>query len=1847
MKYSRKYRLLSLLLVFSLMVTLLPANQVVAAAHVHTSDCYTGTLHTHDSNCDEWGSVAVKCYKCNGTGQGACRYCNNEGIIYLDRTCDGVLGPLLQETTSSSQPCTECGAYSSSTSYYYICSGCGDRISSHGYGQCGCGGGGGGSDYYNTLGEGVKHSSVSKPCNSHSYGNCTECNGEKFITRTCDWCGGNWINANCIYCESGIYKKSVDSSKCTLENMEVELIDTEESSSQYHNSSTGVYEYRCLNCKSFIIVRHTTGSSVGGPINSHSITSMSGDNIPWSNDYDTNEELFSVLEHFSTGGKCLYCGGDDAADCTSCISGKQYLSSKCPLDDTKYYDASGNECQPICSQVVTSIAPSKTSQTINVGDTPNWNAVVTFLDGSTKNVSCNVSGYSSTTYGSEQTVTLSYGSYNGSAKNPGAKTVSAKITINGYFNLSVSSEDTSKGTVTGGGSKLANSSVTVSATPKAGYSFVGWYDGTTKVSGSSSYTFTMPASAKTLTAKFSVNNYTLTATSDNTAMGSVSGSSGSITYGSSVTVKALANPGYNFVGWYEGSTKVSSNASYQFTMPASNKTLTAKFSTASYNVIFDSAGGTECSSKSVSYNSVYGTLPTPTKVGHTFLGWYIDSTKIESDTIMDKTASHTLTAKWSVNSYTLTIMDIDGNRQEEFTHYYGAQATIDAGTKPASWFTGWTVVLGDGSAIDLSSDCVEFSMPAGNLVLKANWNDVVSITSEFNQELYNSYSGVYDSTMDSFDIDKTISNKLLINKSMLDVYVVFEDGTTKLITSPEDFDITGNEISTVGSSNIKVVLNTIEKQDGSKFECSSVLKVHSASIDNVMSDLGLSTYKDLANYISGIEGDYQSALNDIAEYSSALESYKELLNSVDGNNISLDGNITSDIGRIEVGIQTALDNISQYESDISLIQNALVNAGEGLGPEFDISDGELSTILTQIQALKINIDTLQSECSSLTEFCNDLRELLGLDESSSINDIYNSVSKLKTDLESAENAISDYKSTISAVNETIYGNIYNGDESSILEDAINGLKDVDLQLDNINSEINILVDNLAPWLNNQPSTIVNNAESINSELLYMQENVSNLTKAVNETVTFAEKLKVMLGLDEGSTFQDIIEEVGNIKSQLEIAQGEISAYESSVNGILSDMYDNVDDSISLHDKLSQITTGVDASKLKIKDYNSQVIALINKLNSIESGTLTDSEEYVLSSLDTELSDMSQYIAELSTNVDDTLNLISSLKYLLDMGDDSTASDILSKVQEHKNRMEDAEEKVSMYETTLEEVFDKLGTEGDSEDLSDYLNDALEGLDSVKVTINGIDVEVHTMIDELIPVLDKGDQHVSAVSGSAIEVVVKDLESDVNTLKNYLGEVLDFADEVIKLFNIKSDDGDISLNDIILNLQNVKQEYDLYSDTISRLQTLISSGSIEESDLSQRLSELYSEIDALKDKLDSTDSMLESEFGESQDIETIKQSIQELKSQLSNSLGTIEELKSNNVSKDIIIEEQKSKISELQADIDSKNAIIQSKDETIENLIAQIESLKKSSSSSNSAVIDLTTKVEEYKEKVVKLESNETTLKKQITELESKVSLKEEEVIELQNDNKSLSEDITNSNKLLEEQAAELDRLSKDAEAVSSLKETVNSLEKDLLLSNSQVEDLSSQVKILEEKLNSDSMKDSNVVERLESEVTALSNSNSKLEINIKALEQSLQESKQKNRELLMELTKAKNTTVNKDSSDEEETYERQIVSANEYSHIYLADSMDIFTDIKDKASEGNRVIFIDSWNTSDGLLLSRDGYMLSFFTDYAWTNCLDVMQNKRTPDDTPKVLNDVMLYEIDMSTGEFVTFFISNVYYNP
>ena len=83
-----------------------------------------------------------------------------------------------------------------------------------------------------------------------------------------------------------------------------------------------------------------------------------------------------------------------------------------------------------------------------------------------------------------------------------------------------------------------------------------------------------------------------------------------------------------------------------------------------------------------SYGDKYGTMPTPTRVGYTFEGWYTGEngtgTKVDENTTLTNENNHTLYAKWTPNTYYLDLNGfLDGAGSGVIAGYGTADVYID------------------------------------------------------------------------------------------------------------------------------------------------------------------------------------------------------------------------------------------------------------------------------------------------------------------------------------------------------------------------------------------------------------------------------------------------------------------------------------------------------------------------------------------------------------------------------------------------------------------------------------------------------------------------------------------------------------------------------------------------------------------------------------------------------------------------------------------------------------------------------------------------------------------------------------------------------------------------------------------------------------------------------------------------------------------------------------------------------------------------------------------------------------------------------------------------------------------
>ncbi len=143
------------------------------------------------------------------------------------------------------------------------------------------------------------------------------------------------------------------------------------------------------------------------------------------------------------------------------------------------------------------------------------------------------------------------------------------------------------------------------------------------------------------------------------AGGNLANTSKNITYGGTYgDLELPKRDGYTFIGWYTaatGGTQITKDTKVEVT---ADQTVYAHWAANSYTVTFNADGGTvNTNSKTVIFGNAYGELPTPSRSGYTFAGWWtaVDSGEQVNAGSAVKTASdHVLYAHWILNSISVS-----------------------------------------------------------------------------------------------------------------------------------------------------------------------------------------------------------------------------------------------------------------------------------------------------------------------------------------------------------------------------------------------------------------------------------------------------------------------------------------------------------------------------------------------------------------------------------------------------------------------------------------------------------------------------------------------------------------------------------------------------------------------------------------------------------------------------------------------------------------------------------------------------------------------------------------------------------------------------------------------------------------------------------------------------------------------------------------------------------------------------------------------------------------------------------------------------------------------------------------
>ncbi len=335
--------------------------------------------------------------------------------------------------------------------------------------------------------------------------------------------------------------------------------------------------------------------------------------------------------------------------------------------------------------------------------------------------------------------------------------LTAIFAINSYT-VSVVSANANQGTVSGSNTYNHNDIAEISATPVEHYHFLYWSDGNTE--NTRSITVIEDLS---LTAYFTIDQYTVTVNSDNAEQGTATGS-GPYMYNSNAIVYAVANPGFAFAEWQDHNTDNPRTIHVE-----SDTVFTASFgaahllTVASADLIMGRVSGTgyylpgsEVQIRATA-NSHYH-----------FVSWN-DSVTDATRTVTMGDEDVTYTATFAPDVYTITVVSANetmGTVSEGGAYEYLSEVEISATPNPGYLFVKWN---------DNNTDATRIITVTANKTYRATF----------------AVDPDYDNAVD----ENMVENINIYPNPTTGIVNIEAEGLAKVVI----FDVTGREVKALGA----------------------------------------------------------------------------------------------------------------------------------------------------------------------------------------------------------------------------------------------------------------------------------------------------------------------------------------------------------------------------------------------------------------------------------------------------------------------------------------------------------------------------------------------------------------------------------------------------------------------------------------------------------------------------------------------------------------------------------------------------------------------------------------------------------------------------------------------------------------------------------------------------------------------------------------------------------------------------------------------------------------------------------------------------------------------------------------
>ena len=231
------------------------------------------------------------------------------------------------------------------------------------------------------------------------------------------------------------------------------------------------------------------------------------------------------------------------------------------------------------------------------------------------------------------------------------------------------------------------------------------------------------------------------------------------------------NTGYTFDGWYgniDGSGSITNSSSSFETSQQRKGNRTdayyAKFSPKNYTLTYDANNGTVSpATKTVKFDAAYGDLPTPTRTGYTFAGWYTAASggnAVTTSTTMT-TEGDTIYAHWTANTYDV-IFNGNGSTSGSMSNQ---TFTYDA-AKKLSAFSGFQRVY-----------TVTYASNGGT----TETTTAANTTSTYTFDHWNTKA---DNSGDNYDDEASVKN--LASSGEFNLYAQWNSGSVTLPNATKD-----------------------------------------------------------------------------------------------------------------------------------------------------------------------------------------------------------------------------------------------------------------------------------------------------------------------------------------------------------------------------------------------------------------------------------------------------------------------------------------------------------------------------------------------------------------------------------------------------------------------------------------------------------------------------------------------------------------------------------------------------------------------------------------------------------------------------------------------------------------------------------------------------------------------------------------------------------------------------------------------------------------------------------------------------------------------------------------------------